>query len=293
MRNHSMRGRASLRHRDIGANGLVARRIGERFGNNRRGSDIIGNDVGAGQRWRTKLLTGQTFATPRWPPQSFFRRSKSFVPMPRKQHQRRFDYPDTPPLIFCTTYIQLFAIAINGRISSRTRSPGWTVRIACRAQDRQVTGFSAGRDTHPPSPANTNARWPRSSIGFVPAFSVYPVSPVFGLPHLTAGTSCDSVPALPHVFSQWGNGKVVLWKLATEALSCRAGVAFSRRPPMAISLDRKRSRSVVRVMNRQYFGLAHARPRPCGSPFSCSQSFPVHREAPSRPRGLLSANASI
>jgi hypothetical protein len=45
--------------------------------------------------------------------------------------------------------------------------------------------------------------------------------------HLTAGTSCDSVPVLPHVFSQWGNGKVVLWKLMTKALSCRAGVAFS------------------------------------------------------------------
>ena len=73
----------------------------------------------------------------------------------------------------------------------------------------------------------TISNWSRPRIGSIPTFPPHPISCVFGPPHLTAGASCDSVTVLPHVFSQWGNGKVVLWKLVTKALSCQAGVAFS------------------------------------------------------------------
>src|ERR1700712_2086404 len=44
---------------------------------------------------------------------------------------------------------------------------------------------------------------------------------------LTDGTACDTVRVWPRVFSEWGNGEVVLWKLVSEAACWSAGYGFS------------------------------------------------------------------
>ena len=43
---------------------------------------------------------------------------------------------------------------------------------------------------------------------------------------LTDGTACDTVRVWPRVFSEWGNGEVVLWKLVNEAAGWDAGYGF-------------------------------------------------------------------
>jgi hypothetical protein len=125
----------------------------------------------------------------------------------------------------------------------------------------RVTGLLADHGTSLLFQTGTISHWSRPGIGWFQT-SRFTRFPGFLPRHLTAGTSCDSVPALPHVFSQWGNGKVVLWKLVTKALSCRAGVAFSLAPPIAISSSRQRTcgthtTGAAQITNGRDFGLAH------------------------------------
>jgi hypothetical protein len=106
---------------------------------------------------------------------------------------------------------------------------------------------------------------------------------VFWPSHLTAGTSCDSVHVLPYVFNQWGSSEVVLWRLIAEALSCRAGVALSQRPPTAISSRRSRTRrarargTARRCVNagsaRHLRRAANVDATPCPSPQVCCRGW--------------------
>jgi hypothetical protein len=155
------------------------------------------------------------------------RTEERFVRERTNARRRQESRPGVAVAIIGTLFVQHFVSAFDRPSATGLSSPPATTS-ACLSflLVKSATAFW-GRSWHKPADSREHdCRLITTRHWLLPA----PGPPGFPNPrppHLTAGASCDSVPVLPHVFSQWGNGKVVLWKLVTKARSCRAGVAFS------------------------------------------------------------------